>query len=176
MEYTITIKLDASETLVHCIETLAAAMGAPREQQPAKAEVKQQPKKQATPKEEMPKAEAPKAEAPKAEAPKAEAPKTEEPKAEAPKQPQLPLFPTMDEVRAAMNAARLRIEGTDYETAAERPMKRSLNNEFKRLAALGGADKPSTLPEEQRQSFIEACNHLYLKDGSIASTQDDTPF
>ena len=171
MEYTITIKLDASETLVHCIETLAAAMGAPREQQPAKAEVKQQPKKQATPKEEKPKVEMPKAEAPKAEAPKAEAPK-----AEAPKQPQLPLFPTMDEVRAAMNAARLRIEGTDYETAAERPMKRSLNNEFKRLAALGGADKPGTLPEEQRQSFIEACNHLYLKDGSIASTQDDMPF
>lgn len=80
---------------------------------------------------------------------------------------------TEEDVREAMRRARVRIEGEDWETntADEKrnTLHRQLNSTFKNIAALLGSDKPSTLPADQRASFIKQCDELILKNGEVTT-------
>lgn len=81
---------------------------------------------------------------------------------------------TAEDVRAAMHVTRQRIEGEDYKenTNGELYKKyhKPLTAQFKNIAALLGADKPSALPPNKIASFIEQCGELkILKDGTIGT-------
>ena len=114
-------------------------------------------------------AEEPKAEEP-AEEP-AKEPKAEEPAAEAPTEGKAP---TAEDVRKAMDRARVRIEGEDWETniTSEGRTKyhKQLTATFKNISSLLGSDKPSPLPEENRRSFINQCDELVVENGEIITT------
>lgn len=97
-----------------------------------------------------------------------------EPAAAGPQEAPKPL--TAEDVRAAMHRARQRIEGEDYkdntQSEAYKRYHRQLTAEFKNIAALLGAEKPSALPEEQRAQFIAQCDELGIKDdGTIGVTK-----
>lgn len=81
---------------------------------------------------------------------------------------------TAEDVRAAMHVTRQRIEGEDYKenTNGELYKKyhKPLTAQFKNIAALLGADKPSALPSDKIADFIEWCNGLQImEDGTIGS-------
>lgn len=81
---------------------------------------------------------------------------------------------TAEDVRAAMHKTRQRIEGEDYKenTNGEACKKyhKPLTAQFKNIAALLGADKPSALPSDKIANFIEQCNGLQvMEDGTIGS-------
>lgn len=81
---------------------------------------------------------------------------------------------TAEDVRAAMHVTRQRIEGEDYKenTNGELYKKyhKPLTAQFKNIAALLGADKPSALPPDKIADFIEQCNGLQImEDGTIGS-------
>lgn len=81
---------------------------------------------------------------------------------------------TAEDVRAAMHATRQHIEGEDYKenTNGELYKKyhKPLTAQFKNIAALLGADKPSALPSDKIADFIEQCNGLQImEDGTIGS-------
>lgn len=85
---------------------------------------------------------------------------------------------TEEDVRAAMHRTRQRIEGEDYRDnpTSEQSLKyhKPLTAQFKNMAALLGADKPSALPEDQRATFIKQCEELkIMEDGTIGT---DCPF
>ena len=85
---------------------------------------------------------------------------------------------TEEDVRAAMHRTRQRIEGEDYRdnVTGEQYQKyhKPLTAQFKNMAALLGADKPSALPEDQRATFIKQCDELkIMEDGTIGI---DCPF
>ena len=98
----------------------------------------------------------------------AKEPKAEEPVAEAPTEGKAP---TAEDVRKAMDRARVRIEGEDWETniTSEGRTKyhKQLTATFKNISSLLGSDKPSTLPEENRRSFINQCDALVVENGEI---------
>lgn len=79
---------------------------------------------------------------------------------------------TEEDIRDAMHRTRQRIEGENYkdETDSELYKKyhRQLTAQFKNIAAMLGADKPSALPAEQRAAFIAQCDELIAgEDGVI---------
>ncbi len=81
---------------------------------------------------------------------------------------------TEEDVRAAMHQTRQRIEGEDYkehtDSDAYKKYHKALTAQFKNIAALLGADKPSALPAEQRANFIKQCDELQvLEDGTIGT-------
>lgn len=81
---------------------------------------------------------------------------------------------TEEDVRAAMHQTRLRIEGEDYKenTSGELYKKyhKELSTQFKQIAAFLGAEKPSLLPADKRQAFIDECAKLkVLNDGTIGN-------
>lgn len=81
---------------------------------------------------------------------------------------------TEEDVRAAMHQTRLRIEGEDYKenTSGELYKKyhKELSTQFKQIAAFLGAEKPSLLPADKRQAFIDECAKLkVLSDGTIGN-------
>lgn len=81
---------------------------------------------------------------------------------------------TAEDVRAAMHATRQRIEGEDYKEntdgEAYKKYHKALTAQFKNIAALLGADKPSALPTDKIESFIKQCDELQiLKDGTIGT-------
>lgn len=81
---------------------------------------------------------------------------------------------TAEDVRAAMHATRQRIEGEDYKEntngEAYKKYHKPLTAQFKNIAALLGADKPSALPPDAIASFIAQCDELQiLEDGTIGS-------
>lgn len=81
---------------------------------------------------------------------------------------------TAEDVRAAMHVTRQRIEGEEYKenTNGELYKKyhKPLTAQFKNIAALLGADKPSALPSDKIADFIEQCNGLQvMEDGTIGS-------
>lgn len=84
---------------------------------------------------------------------------------------------TEADIRAAIHETRLRIQGEDYqENPTGERTKRwrvELNGEFKRIARLYGAEKPSELSPEGRAEFIRECNLLDVVDGKI---QPKLPF
>lgn len=93
----------------------------------------------------------------------------EETKAEAEQKPL-----TAEDVRAAMHVTRQRIEGEDYKENTNgdlyKKYHKPLTAQFKNIAALLGADKPSALPSDKIADFIEQCNGLQvMEDGTIGS-------
>ena len=81
---------------------------------------------------------------------------------------------TAEDVRAAMHVTRQRIEGEDYKEntngEAYKKYHKPLTAQFKNIAALLGADKPSALPPDKIADFIEQCNGLQImEDGTIGS-------
>lgn len=81
---------------------------------------------------------------------------------------------TAEDVRAAMHKTRQRIEGEDYKEntngEAYKKYHKPLTAQFKNIAALFGADKPSALPPDKIANFIEQCNGLQvMEDGTIGS-------
>ena len=93
----------------------------------------------------------------------------EEAKAEAEQKPL-----TAEDVRAAMHKTRQRIEGEDYKENTDgdlyKKYHKPLTAQFKNIAALLGAEKPSALPPDKIADFIEQCNGLQImEDGTIGS-------
>ena len=85
---------------------------------------------------------------------------------------------TAEDVRAAMHVTRQRIEGEDYKENTNgdlyKKYHKPLTAQFKNIAALLGADKPSALPPDKIADFIEQCNGLQImEDGTIGS---NSPF
>lgn len=81
---------------------------------------------------------------------------------------------TAEDVRAAMNKTRQRIEGEDYKENTNgdlyKKYHKPLTAQFKNIAALLGAEKPSALPPDKIANFIERCNGLQvMEDGTIGS-------
>lgn len=81
---------------------------------------------------------------------------------------------TAEDVRAAMHKTRQRIEGEDYKEntngEAYKKYHKPLTAQFKNIAALLGAEKPSALPPDKIADFIEQCDGLQImKDGTIGS-------
>lgn len=106
------------------------------------------------------------------EQPEEQQPEPPQQEAEAPKEL------TEEDVRAAMHRTRQRIEGEDYkehtDSEAYQKYHKPLTAQFKNMAALLGADKPSTLPEDKRETFIKQCEELkIMEDGTIGT---DCPF
>lgn len=102
---------------------------------------------------------------------KPEAEKLEEPAPEA-KAEEAPKVYTEEDIREAMHRTRQRIEGDDYRdntgSEAYKKYHKALTSEFKALATLQGAEKPSAIKEENRYAFICACDDLrILDDGTI---------
>ena len=90
----------------------------------------------------------------------------------APAEDEKPKELTEEDVRAAMHRTRTRIEGEDYKenTDGEKYQKyhKQLTANFKNISALLGADKPSALPADKRESFIKQCGELAIgDDGTI---------
>lgn len=82
---------------------------------------------------------------------------------------------TAEDVRAAMHKTRQRIEGEDYKEntngEAYKKYHKPLTAQFKNIAALLGAEKPSALPPDKIANFIEQCDGLQImEDGTIGST------
>jgi len=86
----------------------------------------------------------------------------------APAEDEKPKELTEEDVRAAMHRTRTRIEGEDYKenTDGEKYKKyhKQLTANFKNISALLGADKPSALPADKRESFIKQCDELVVDD------------
>lgn len=81
---------------------------------------------------------------------------------------------TAEDVRAAMHKTRQRIEGEDYKENTNgdlyKKYHKPLTAQFKNIAALLGADKPSALPSDKIANFIEQCDGLQImEDGTIGS-------
>lgn len=97
----------------------------------------------------------------------------EAPAEEAPAVEDKPKVFTEEDVRAAMHRTRQRIEGEDYKDNTDsegyKKYHKLLTKEFKTIAALLGSDKPSGLPADKRESFINSCDDLYLDGGVLAS-------
>lgn len=79
---------------------------------------------------------------------------------------------TAEDVRAAMHVTRQRIEGEDYKENTKgdlyKKYHKPLTVQFKSIANLLGAEKPSALPGDKIASFIEQCNELHImEDGTI---------
>lgn len=79
---------------------------------------------------------------------------------------------TAEDVRAAMHKTRQRIEGEDYKENTNcdlyKKYHKPLTAQFKNIAALLGAEKPSALPPDKIANFIEQCNGLQImEDGTI---------
>lgn len=112
------------------------------------------------------------ADASEVENPEPEAPAAPKPLAEAAvQQPEKKL--TEEDIRACMHRTRQRFEGEDYkentDSEAYKKYHKQLTGMFKRIAALLGADKPSALPADKRQAFINECAALIIdENGFIA--------
>lgn len=105
-------------------------------------------------------------------APASEAEAAPEP---APAEDEKPKELTEEDVRAAMHRTRTRIEGEDYKenTDGEKYQKyhRQLTASFKNISALLGADKPSAIPADKRESFIKQCDELVIGDDGTITTK-----
>lgn len=69
-------------------------------------------------------------------------------------------MPTTQDVRSAMEATRARLEYPDGKETRDEERHRKLTDAFKKIAAEIGGTKPSQLPEEKRQAFIDRVTEL----------------
>ena len=147
-------------SLVSAILNKPAAVEAPAAAAPAAAEeTTQQPAaKRGRPK----KTEAP-AEPEAPAAPAAAAP--EAAPADTGDMPDEVFYPQEEDVRTAMHQARCRIEGEDYKDKPSDDLHRAVTDVFKAIANdLSGQKKPSALPQELRQAFIDAARTVQQGD------------
>jgi len=84
-----------------------------------------------------------------------------------------------EDVRAAMDKTRKRIEGEDYKdnTGSEgyKAYHRELTACFKQLAKDCGAEKPSALPDsESRKRFVMACDYIAATEDGKVGVEDLT--
>ena len=127
----------------------AAETEAPAEAATAPAARRGRPKK-----EQAAQAEAPAEQPAEAAAPAAD-PKPEDAASE--DMPDSVYFPQEEDVRTAMHKTRERIEGKDYKDKPSDDLHRAVTDVFKAIANdLSGQKKPSALPQELRQAFIDA--------------------
>lgn len=125
----------AAETEAPAEAAPAARRGRPKKEQAAQAE---------TPAEQAAEAAAPAAD-----------PKPEDAASE--DMPDSVYFPQEEDVRTAMHKTRERIEGEDYKDKPSDDLHRAVTDVFKAIANdLSGQKKPSALPQELRQAFIDA--------------------
>lgn len=106
-----------------------------------------------------------------APAPEAEAP------APAPAEDPLPKIPSEEDVRQAMYKTRARIEGEDWKEKSSETYKKyhkALTELFIKLATSLGSERPSALPMDKRQEFIQSCE--CIKVGADGIVYDDLPF
>lgn len=115
----------------------------------------------------------------KAEAPQPELQAEPEPTAETAPEPEPEPQPepaaerelTAEDVREAMHRTRQRFEGQDYkdntDSEAYKKYHRPLKDIFLQIAAILGADKPSTLPADKRAQFIAECDALVLDERGL---------
>ena len=151
-------KPQALSTEVAHQSTDPAPLSTEVEKKPKAEKTKKQPAAVPTPAEEP---------APAVEEP---APAVEEPAA-APAQVQQEF--TEEDVRAAMDRTRKRIEGENYKGNSDsegyKQWHRKLTGWFKNTAAICGAEKPSALPDNaSRSRFIDECDALQIVDGELA--------
>ncbi len=91
---------------------------------------------------------------------------------------------TTEDVRAAMDRARIRIEGADYKnskTEGRVKFHTALTEKFKDYAGWivrkEGQEKPSQLPDSaSRAQFIAMCDNLSLSEDGTEIKEDDLPF
>lgn len=154
-------------SLVSAILNKPAAVEAPAAAAPAAAEeTTQQPAaRRGRPK----KTEAP-AEPEAPAAPAAAAP--EDAPADTGDMPDEVFYPQEEDVRTAMHQARCRIEGEDYKDKPSDDLHRAVTDVFKAIAnELSGQKKPSALPQELRQAFIDATRTIQQgEDGKFTYT------
>lgn len=176
MELKVTFKLDASDSLLACVEKLKDAVIAmsdsgmldtlPANKRGVARAIVTKDDVRVTKKEVMfPPVETPEQEQEPEPAPEP-APAVEAPKAY-----------TEVDVRDAMDATRRRIEGEDYEDKASEGRKKyhkALTEQFKMISAFLGSDKPSQLPEEKRAPFIAQCGEIVVMDDGTLGT--NVPF
>lgn len=81
-------------------------------------------------------------------------------------------YPQEEDVRTAMHQARCRIEGEDYKDKPSNDLHRAVTDVFKAIANdLSGQKKPSALPQELRQAFIDAARTIQQsEDGKFTYT------
>lgn len=128
-----------------------AAFEAPKSEEPAptaEPEPAQQAARRGRPKKQ------PEAEAPQQEA---VAPAEDLKPEETDDMPDNVYYPQEEDVRTAMHKCRERIEGADYKDKPSDDLHRAVTEVFKAIAnELSGQKKPSALPQELRQAFIDA--------------------
>lgn len=126
------------------------------------------PARRGRPKKEQPAAEQPQAAAPEAPAEPAADPAP----ADTGDMPDNVYYPQEEDVRTAMHKARERIEGADYKDKPSDDLHRAVTEVFKAIAnELSGQKKPSTLPQELRQAFIDASRTIQQgEDGKFTYT------
>jgi hypothetical protein len=87
---------------------------------------------------------------------------------------------TVADVRAAMHEARIRIEGENYKenTTSEKYQKwhKRLTEQFLEYAKKLGSSKPSELEEDERKTFIDACNELKIGEDGELKVEENLPF
>ena len=78
-----------------------------------------------------------------------------------------------EDIRAAMHRTRQRFEGENYkDNPNSEPYKKhhkALTAQFKQIAAILGADKPSALPADKRAAFIAECDALILDENGLVA-------
>lgn len=126
------------------------------------------PARRGRPKKEQPAAEQPQAAAPEAPAEPAADPAP----ADTGDMPDNVYYPQEEDVRTAMHKARERIEGADYKDKPSDDLHRAVTEVFKAIAnELSGQKKPSALPQELRQAFIDASRTIQQgEDGKFTYT------
>lgn len=78
---------------------------------------------------------------------------------------------TEEDIRAAMHRTRQRFEGEDYKDNPNSELykkhHKALTAQFKQIAAILGADKPSALPANRRAAFIAECDALIIDENGL---------
>lgn len=115
--------------------------------------------------------EAPAAEAAPVEEPAAEEAPAEQSAAEAAEEKK---EYTLEDVRAAMDRTRRRIEGEDFKENITgelyKKWHRTLSGWFKNTAAIHGAEKPSALPDsDSRAAFIRECDEVIVENDQLTT-------
>lgn len=140
--------LNRQPAAVEAPKSAAASATDPEPEAPA-------PARRGRPKKEQPAAEQPQAAAP--EAPAEPAAPAAAPAADPGDMPDNVFYPSEEDVRTAMHKSRERIEGADYKDKPSDDLHRAVTDVFKAIAnELSGQKKPSALPQELRQAFIDA--------------------
>ena len=82
---------------------------------------------------------------------------------------------TEEDVRAAMHRTRTRIEGEDYKENTDgelyKKYHKQLTAQFKNISAILGAEKPSAISADKRESFINRCDELVIGDDGTITTK-----